>query len=94
MIKPVAYLTNRPDCKTLHTAIVAETFYKQSSIDEMTPLYAIPEGHSITEDRAAWEVKKLLALAWEAIQEAGYEDHSFELRDKIDQYLNEAGGVK
>ena len=31
--------------------------------------------------------KWLLAKAWGAIQEAGYEDHDFKLRDKIEDAL-------
>jgi len=74
-----------------HGKKTAATYWNRRTI---TPLCAIPEGYSITKDKAVWEVKKLLSLAWEAIQEAGYEDHSFELKDKIDQYLDESGGVK
>tara|TARA_R110000744_G_scaffold85789_4_gene167678 strand:+ start:3745 stop:3912 length:168 start_codon:yes stop_codon:yes gene_type:complete len=33
------------------------------------------------------ELEHLLGLAWGAIQEAGYEDFDFELRDKIEKYL-------
>ncbi len=34
------------------------------------------------------ELVRLLGLAWGAIQEAGYEDHSFDLRDKIEKYID------
>ena len=34
------------------------------------------------------ELVRLLDLAWGAIQEAGYEDHSFDLRDKIEKYID------
>ena len=33
------------------------------------------------------ELKHLLDLAWGAIQEAGYEDYDFELRDKIEKAI-------
>ena len=33
------------------------------------------------------DLEELLALAWNTIQEAGYEDHNFELRDKIKELL-------
>ncbi len=35
------------------------------------------------------ELVRLLDLAWGAIQEAGYEDHSFDLRDKIEKYIDQ-----
>ena len=34
------------------------------------------------------ELVRLLGLAWGSIQEAGYEDHCFDLRDKIEKYID------
>jgi len=39
-------------------------------------------------EAATEELMRLLDLAWEVIQEAGYEDHSSDLRDNIEKYTD------
>ena len=34
----------------------------------------------------ALKVENLLSLAWDAVQEAGYEDYSFKLREEMEKF--------
>lgn len=50
------------------------------------PVYVVMSPSAWVEQQ---EVRKLLSMAWDAIQEAGYEDHCVELRDNIEKYIDQ-----
>ena len=93
MLKPVAYLTTDPDCKPLHEASVAEKFYNEVSIAEMTPLYAIPEGYALVPIEATEEIiDNAVNSVYEAIC-IGDQNYG-EITKRVYEAIIKAGGVK